>query len=91
MSRPCLVSPPMPHLMSPHFPSSTEPRDVGLIGIGLMGTVLAQRLLANGYRVRGWDIAVPRREELLEETDLEEPNPAVYDRLTDTAGESENE
>ncbi|MFN9082590.1 MAG: IS21 family transposase [Planctomyces sp.] len=33
----------------------------------------------------------PRREELLEETDLEEPNPAVYDRLTDTAGESENE
>jgi len=51
--------------MSPPFPSSTEPRDVGLIGIGLMGTVLAQRLLANGYRVRGWDIAVPRREELL--------------------------
>ena len=33
----------------------------------------------------------PRREELLEETDLEEPNPAVYDRLTDIAGESENE
>ena len=33
----------------------------------------------------------PRREVLLEETDLEEPNPAVYDRLTDIAGESENE
>jgi len=38
--------------------------DVGLIGIGLMGTVLAHRLLDAGYRVIGFDIAAPRREEL---------------------------
>jgi 3-hydroxyisobutyrate dehydrogenase-like beta-hydroxyacid dehydrogenase len=50
--------------MSTAVPLSTEPRAVGLIGIGLMGTVLAQRLLAAGYAVRGWDIDATRREEL---------------------------
>jgi 3-hydroxyisobutyrate dehydrogenase-like beta-hydroxyacid dehydrogenase len=38
--------------------------DLGLIGIGLMGTVLARRLLDAGYRVIGFDIAPARREEL---------------------------
>jgi 3-hydroxyisobutyrate dehydrogenase-like beta-hydroxyacid dehydrogenase len=38
--------------------------DVGLIGIGLMGTVLARRLLDAGDRVIGFDIAPARREEL---------------------------
>lgn len=42
----------------------TEPRAVGLIGIGLMGTVLAQRLLAAGYAVHGWDLDLSRREQL---------------------------
>jgi 3-hydroxyisobutyrate dehydrogenase-like beta-hydroxyacid dehydrogenase len=34
---------------------------VGLIGIGLMGTALARRLLDAGYRVIGFDIASARR------------------------------
>ncbi len=33
----------------------------------------------------------PRREELLEETDMEEPDPAIYDRLTQNEEEPENE
>lgn len=37
---------------------------VGLIGIGLMGTVFARRLLAAGYRVVGFDVAPARREAL---------------------------
>lgn len=37
---------------------------VGLIGIGLMGSVFARRLLAAGYRVVGFDIAPTRREDL---------------------------
>ena len=37
---------------------------VGLIGIGLMGTALARRLLDAGYRVVGFDIAPARRDGL---------------------------
>ena len=37
---------------------------VGLIGIGLMGTALARRLLDAGYRVVGFDIAPARRDAL---------------------------
>jgi putative dehydrogenase len=37
---------------------------VGLIGIGLMGTALARRLLDAGYRVIGFDIAPARRDAL---------------------------
>ena len=33
----------------------------------------------------------PRREELLEETDLEEPDPADYDRLTQSEEETDHE
>ena len=33
----------------------------------------------------------PRREELLEETDLEEPDPAVYDHLTTLEEDLEHE
>ncbi len=40
------------------------PGDVGLIGIGLMGTALARRLLDAGYRIIGFDIEPARREEL---------------------------
>ncbi len=37
---------------------------VGLIGIGLMGTALARRLLDAGYPVVGFDVAAARRDEL---------------------------
>ena len=37
---------------------------VGLIGIGLMGTALARRLLDAGYGVVGFDVDAARREEL---------------------------
>src|SRR5665811_2603548 len=37
---------------------------VGLIGIGLMGTALARRLLETGYRVIGFDITPERRDAL---------------------------
>jgi 3-hydroxyisobutyrate dehydrogenase-like beta-hydroxyacid dehydrogenase len=39
-------------------------RTVGLIGLGLMGTALAERLLAAGFRVIGWDIDPARGEAL---------------------------
>ena len=37
---------------------------IGLIGLGLIGTALAQRLLACGFTVHGFDIARERRETL---------------------------
>jgi 3-hydroxyisobutyrate dehydrogenase len=37
---------------------------VGLIGIGLMGTAFARRLLGAGFKVVGFDVAPARREEL---------------------------
>ena len=43
----------------------SETRPVGLIGLGLMGGVLAERLIAAGYHVLGFDID-PRRNEALE-------------------------
>ena len=42
-------------------PSSTVEMEVGLIGLGLMGTALAERLIACGYRVVGFDIREERR------------------------------
>jgi 3-hydroxyisobutyrate dehydrogenase-like beta-hydroxyacid dehydrogenase len=35
---------------------------VGLIGLGLMGTAIAQRLLSVGWQILGWDISKPRRD-----------------------------
>lgn len=40
------------------------PRSVGLIGVGLVGTALAERFLAAGWRVVGHDTATDRREAL---------------------------
>lgn len=40
------------------------PRTVGLIGVGLVGTALAERFLAAGCRVVGYDTATDRREGL---------------------------
>lgn len=37
---------------------------VGLVGIGLMGTALARRLIDAGYKVVGFDVDAARREEL---------------------------
>lgn len=39
-------------------------KTVGLIGIGLMGTALAHRLLDAGYKVVGYDVAPERRDAL---------------------------
>ena len=33
---------------------------IGLIGTGLMGTAMAERLLAAGFRVLGWDCDAAR-------------------------------
>lgn len=41
--------------------SSTQSRPVGLIGLGLMGSVLADRLTQAGLAVLGWDIRPERR------------------------------
>jgi 3-hydroxyisobutyrate dehydrogenase-like beta-hydroxyacid dehydrogenase len=37
---------------------------VGLIGLGLMGSAIADRLLAAGFSVLGWDISKPQRDAL---------------------------
>lgn len=42
------------------------PRTVGLIGVGLVGTALAERFLAAGWRVVGYDTAIDRRTALCE-------------------------
>ena len=39
-------------------------RPIGLIGVGLMGTAIAERLLKHGYEVVGWDLSPKRRAEL---------------------------
>ena len=39
-------------------------RPIGLIGLGLMGSAIAERLRAAGYPVLGWDIAAPARSHL---------------------------
>lgn len=49
----------------PHTPPSVRPdresRQVGLVGLGLIGTSLARRLLAAGFKVCGHDIREERR------------------------------
>lgn len=39
-------------------------RPIGLIGLGLMGSAIAERLHASGFSVIGWDIAAPARARL---------------------------
>jgi 3-hydroxyisobutyrate dehydrogenase-like beta-hydroxyacid dehydrogenase len=39
-------------------------RPIGLIGLGLMGSAIAERLHAAGFSVIGWDIAAPARARL---------------------------
>lgn len=45
---------------------TTAEKPVGLIGIGLLGTALAERLLGRGFRLVGIDVSGPRREALRE-------------------------
>lgn len=42
-------------------PQIEKPEPVGLIGIGLMGTAFAERLLAGGFAVVGYDVEPSRR------------------------------
>ncbi len=39
-------------------------RSIGLIGVGLMGTAIAERLLKQGFELIGWDLSSERRAEL---------------------------
>ena len=39
-------------------------RPIGLIGLGLMGSAIAERLVAAGFSIIGWDIAAPARARL---------------------------
>lgn len=41
---------------------SAPPASIGLIGIGLIGTALTERLLAAGFKVIGHDVAAERRD-----------------------------
>ena len=53
--------------MSPEHAESgrVAPREqIGLIGLGLMGNALGERLLRGGFEVLGWDISPERREDL---------------------------
>ena len=48
--------------------SKTSPsvkKSIGLVGIGLMGLAIAERLIAAGEQVLGWDVAADRRRMLL--------------------------
>jgi 3-hydroxyisobutyrate dehydrogenase-like beta-hydroxyacid dehydrogenase len=40
-------------------------KSIGLVGLGLLGTALAERLLARGWSVTGFDIDSARREALI--------------------------
>jgi 3-hydroxyisobutyrate dehydrogenase-like beta-hydroxyacid dehydrogenase len=42
----------------------TAPEILGLVGVGLLGSALAERLLAHGFRVRGFDLNANRLEGL---------------------------
>lgn len=46
-----------------NMPEDSHPT-LGLIGIGLMGTAIAERLLAAGAPVFGWDVSADRRDAL---------------------------
>lgn len=53
--------------MIPEHPESgrvVPGEQIGLIGLGLMGNALGERLLRGGFDVLGWDISPERREDL---------------------------
>ena len=42
-----------------------EENTVGLIGLGLVGTAISQRLIGSGYDVAGYDISAKLQKQLL--------------------------
>ena len=52
-------------------------RPVGVIGLGLMGTAIAERLLAHGYPVRVWNRTAEKARPLLERGANWADNPAA--------------
>lgn len=51
-------------MSDPAAAPSLTPENIGLVGIGLVGSALAQRLLESGYGVVGHDLAPERRRQL---------------------------
>jgi 3-hydroxyisobutyrate dehydrogenase-like beta-hydroxyacid dehydrogenase len=47
------------------FPAPRPERPIGLIGLGLVGSALLERLGAGGWQMLGWDIDPSRHEELV--------------------------
>jgi 3-hydroxyisobutyrate dehydrogenase-like beta-hydroxyacid dehydrogenase len=72
---------------------SIQAAPVGLIGLGLIGTIVARRLLAAGYRVVGYDIGADARDRLAalggeavtSIADVARACPAVFIAVFDTA------
>lgn len=76
---------------------------VGLVGIGLLGTAIAERLLGAGYSVVGWDVRPERRQHLVqlggqaaesagesvgcEQVVLSLPHAGIVDEVVSTVGE----
>jgi 3-hydroxyisobutyrate dehydrogenase-like beta-hydroxyacid dehydrogenase len=59
-----------------------EPKRVGMIGLGLMGTAMTERLLSAGYEVWGYDLVREKAEPLLARGAHWAENPlAVCDRV----------
>lgn len=54
------------HDSHPPVRSDGDSRQIGLAGLGLIGTSLARRLLAAGFKVCGYDIRADRRDMLAE-------------------------
>ena len=52
--------------MTPGLPITVASTPLGLIGLGLIGSALAERLMATGQRVLGWDIDSTRCDALRE-------------------------
>ena len=44
--------------------ADTAPETIGLVGVGLLGSAIAERLLAHGFRVLGFDLNASRLEAL---------------------------
>ena len=53
--------------------------DIGLIGVGLLGSAIAERLLAAGFRVYGFDTDGARTEWLREQGGVAAPDAGVAD------------
>src|SRR6185437_7642070 len=57
-------------------PSRRNRMNVGIIGVGIMGSAIARNLIAAGHQVTGFDIAETRRKELTAMGGSVTPSPA---------------